>query len=196
MPGTPQDAPGQRATLRCRRSGVRGCTAAWCLVLRVKASPSCPPAARVVEPAGVRTRSPLPARSKKAPFRELRDGGARGGCTAALRALPLRGDGFAVVGVVEPVGVRTRSPLPARSKKAPFRESRNGGARGGCTAALRALPLRGDGCAVVSTRCAGGRTEGFEPKPLASPIRKKAPMKGAFLRIWRREGDSNPRSAV
>ena len=90
-------------------------------------------------------------------------------------------------------GVRTRSPLPARSKKAPFRESRDGGARGGCTAALRALPLRGDGFAVVSTRCAGGRTRwGSHQIPSLRQIRKRPPFGGLCFSYLAERGGFEP----
>src|SRR5690606_15806265 len=53
-----------RLAVRC---GVCPCGASR-LALRATASPSCPPAARVVEPAGVLVRSPLSARYEKGPL--------------------------------------------------------------------------------------------------------------------------------
>src|SRR5690606_15347860 len=104
--------------------------------------------------------------TKKAPFRKLRGGRARGGFTRPFGPRPAGG-----------LAVQTAARF--------------------VTAALRALPLRGDGSAVVSTRCAGGRTGGVRTRSPLSARYEKGPLSGAFgFRIWRREGDSTPRSAV
>src|SRR5690606_32997299 len=117
-------------------------------------------------------------------------------------------------------GVRTSPSRPQIRKKAPLRGPLLFWRKDGESQVLLRPCPSGNGLAVVSICCAGmaggrlveGDCEplrdsrhplrgwsnplGLSSSPLPSPDTPKGPLAGALLRIWRREGDSNPRSAV
>ena len=212
------------------------------------ASRLAPPAARVAEPWGSNQPLTRPETQKGPLAGAFAFLAERWGVTGFVEALPLgqrlgrsvhllRGDGRRATGggglraaarlgppaarVVEPWGSNQTSLSASCAKeKGPVRGLfAQLAERGGCTAALRALPfgrrlrlsvhlLRGDGRRATgggglraAARLAPPAARVVEPwgsnqTPLSARY-EKGPLAGAFaFRIWRREGDSNPRSAV
>jgi hypothetical protein len=115
--------------------------------------------------------------------------------SAQARRASLRLSKFVPDEFVEP-WVLIKTSLSARyAKSASVDEGIRCGA-GDCSARPWAEPLRasaeGPACGCPNSFQTNLSNRGFSSRPLSPPDTQKAPN-GRFLRIWRRERDSNPR---